>query len=59
MQYALLFYSPDVKICNDNGHVHRTSFSGHAKSIPTNTHVHRMIRHTGHVQTPEHAHRTS
>ena len=28
----VLFNTPDLKINNDNGHVHRTSFSGHAHS---------------------------
>ena len=54
-----LFNTPDLKISNDNGHAHRTSFSGHAQSIPTNRHVHRTIRHTWHAQTSEQAHRTS
>ena len=55
----VLFITPDLKISNDNGHVHRTSFSGHAQSIPTNRHEHRRIGHIGHSQTSEHAHRTS
>ena len=32
---TVLFNTPDLKINNDNGHVHRTSFSGHTQSIPT------------------------
>ena len=32
---SILFNTPDLKINNDNGHVHKTSFSGHAQSIPT------------------------
>ena len=32
----VLFNTPDLQISNDNGHAHRTSFSGHAQSIPTN-----------------------
>ena len=55
----VLFNTPDLKISNDNGHAHRTSFSGHAQSIPTNRHSHRTIGHTGHAQTSEHVHRTS
>ena len=35
-----LFNTPDLKISNDNGYAQRTSFSGHAQSIPTNRHVH-------------------
>ena len=54
----VLFNTPDRKIGNNNGHVHRTSFSGHAQSIPINRHSHRTIGHTGHVQTSGHAHRT-
>ena len=54
-----LFNIPDLKISNDNGHVDRTSFSGHAQSIPTNRHVHRTIRHTRQDQTSKYVHRTS
>ena len=50
---------PELKISNDNGHVHRTSLSGYAQSIPTNRDAHRTVGHTGHAQTPEHVHRTS
>ena len=32
--------TPDLKISNDNGHVHRTSFIGHVQSITTNRHMH-------------------
>ena len=39
--------------------MHRTSFSGHAQSIPTNNYLHRTIGHTGHAYTLEHTHRTS
>ena len=53
------FNTPDLKICNENGHAHRTSFSGHDQSIPTKSHLVRTIGHTGHAQTSEHAHRTS
>ena len=48
----VLFNTPDLKINNDNGHVH----SGHAQSIPTNRHMHRTIGHTGHALNSEHAH---
>ena len=47
----ILFNTPDLKISNDNGLVHRTSFSGHVQSIPTNRHVHRTTEHTGNAQT--------
>ena len=30
------FNTPDLKISNDNGHVHRISFSSHVQFIPTN-----------------------
>ena len=43
----------------DNGHVHKTSFSGLAQSIPSNRHTHRTLGHTGHGLNLEHAHRTS
>ena len=36
----VLFNTSDLKINNDNGHVHRTFSSAHAKSIPTNRHMH-------------------
>ena len=55
----ILFNTPDLKVNNDNGHVHRTPFSGHAQSIPTNRHTHRTIGHTGHALNLEHVHRTS
>ena len=55
----VLFNTLDLKFSNDNGHVHRTSFSGNAQSIPTNRHVHRTIGHTGHAQTSGYAHGTS
>ena len=55
----VLFNIPDLKINNDNGHVHRTSLSGHTQSIPTNRYLHRTIGHTGHALNLEHAHRTS
>ena len=32
----VLLNTPDVKINNANGHVHRTYITGHAQSIPTN-----------------------
>ena len=41
---TVLFNTPDLKISNDNGHVYRTSFSGHAQSIPTNRHAHMNYR---------------
>ena len=50
---------PDLKINNDNGHVHRTSFSGHAQSIPTNRHMHRTLGHAWQAMNLEHVHRTS
>ena len=50
---------PDLKISNDNGHAHRTSFSGHAQSFPTNRHAYRTVGHTGHAHISEHVHRTS
>ena len=34
----VLFNTPDLKINNANGHVHRTSSGGHAEFIPTNRH---------------------
>ena len=55
----VLFNTPELKINNDNRHAHRTSFSEHSQSIPTNRHVHRTIRHTGCAQMSEHVHRTS
>ena len=55
----VLLNTPDLKISNDSGHMHRTSFSGHAQPIPTNRHVHRTIGHIGHAQTSKHLHRTS
>ena len=55
----VLFNTPDLKINNDNGHANKTSFSGHAQSIPTNRHVHRTTGHIGHALNSEHAHRTS
>ena len=55
----VLFSTPELKIRNDNGPVHRTPISGHAQSIPTNRHVHRIIGQTGHAQTFEHVHRSS
>ena len=55
----VLFNTPDLKISNDNGHAHRTSFSGHAQSIPANMHSHRTKGLTRHAQTSEHMHRTS
>ena len=54
-----LFNIPDLKISNDSGQAHTTSFGGHAQSIPTNTYVHRTTGNTGHAQTSEHAHTTS
>ena len=51
----ILFNTPDLKVSNDNEHVHRTSFNVHAQSIPTNRHAHRTIGHIGHAQTSEHA----
>ena len=38
----VLFNAPDIKLNNGNGHAQRTSFSGHAQSIPTNRHLHRI-----------------
>ena len=55
----VLFNTPDLKVNNDNGHAHRTSFIGHAHSIPTNTYTHRTIGHTGHALNSEHVCRTS
>ena len=55
----VLFNTPDLKVSNDNRHAHRTSFSGHAQSIPTSRLAHRTIEHIGHAQTSEHVHRTS
>ena len=55
----VLFSTPELRISNDNGHVHRKPISGHVQSISTNRHAHRTIGHTGHAQTSEHAHRTS
>ena len=39
--------TPDLKIINDDGHVHRTSLCGHAQSIPTNRYLYRTIGHKG------------
>ena len=50
----ILFNTPDLIITNDNGHMHRISFSGHAQSMPTNRHVHRTKGHIGQAQTSEH-----
>ena len=55
----VLSNTPDLKIDNDNGHVYRTSLSGHAQSIPTNRDLHRTIGHTRHALNSEYAHRTS
>ena len=55
----VLFNTPDLKINNGKGHVHRTCLSGHAASIPTNRLSHRNIGHTGDALNSEHAHRTS
>ena len=54
----VLFNTPDLKI-NDNGHVHSTSLSGHAQSIPTNRHIYRTLGHIRHALNSEHVHRTS
>ena len=51
----VLSNTPNHKINNDNGHVHRTSLRGHAQPIPTN----RTTAHTGHALNSEHVHRTS
>ena len=45
----VLLNTPNLKINNDNRHAPRTSLSGHVQSIPTNRHLHRTIRHTGHA----------
>ena len=45
-------------VSNDNGDVQRTSFSGHAQSIPTNRHAHRTIGHTQHAQTSDNCFKT-
>ena len=55
----VLFNTPDLKISNDNGNAHRTSFSGHAWSIPTNRYALTTIGHTGHARTSVHVHGTS
>ena len=55
----VLFNTPDLKINNDNGHVHDMSLSGHAQSIPTNRHLHRTLMHTGHALNSEYVHRAS
>ena len=54
----VLFNTPDLKINNDNRLAHRTSFSGHTQSIPTNRHMHSTLGHTGHAQNSEHVCRT-
>ena len=55
----ILYNTSELKINNDNEHVHRTSLSGHAQSIPTNRHLHRTLGHIGHALNSEHVHRTS
>ena len=50
----VLLNTPELKINNDNGHVHRTSISELAQSLPSNRHA----EYTGHAKTSEHAHRT-
>ena len=52
----VLFNTPDLKINNDNGHTHRTSFIGHAQSIQTSKHTHSTIGHTGHALNSKHVH---
>ena len=55
----VLFNTPALEISNnDTEHAHRTPFSGHAQSIPTNRHLHGTIGHTGHAQNSEHVHGT-
>ena len=58
----VLFSTPELKIKNDNGHVHGIPISGHAQTIPPSRHAHRKIEHPGHAQRippSEHAHGTS
>ena len=55
----VLYNTPDLKICNGNGHAHKTSFSACVQSIPIIRHTHRTIGHTGDAQTSELVHRTS
>ena len=55
----VLFNTPDLKINNDNGNVHRTSLSWHVQSIPPNRHSHSTIGHTEHALNSEYEHRTS
>ena len=47
----VLFNILDLKVSNDNGQAHRTSFNGHAQSSPTNRHMHRTTGHIGHAHT--------
>ena len=51
IQDRVLLNTPHIRINNDNGHVHKTPFSGHTQSIPTNSHAHRSMGHIGHAQT--------
>ena len=57
----VLFSAPELRINKHNGHVHRTSISGHVQTLPPSRHVHRTTKHFWHVQRtppPENAHRT-
>ena len=50
----VLFNTLDLKINNDYGHLYRTFLSGHAQSIPANSHSHRTIGYTGQSMSTEH-----
>ena len=52
------FNTSDLTINNDNGHVHRTSFSGHAQAIQSNRHSYRTIGQTEHALNSGCVHRT-
>ena len=53
--YRFLFSTPELRVNNDKGHVHKTTICKHPQSLPTNRHAHRTTEHTGHALTSEHA----
>ena len=55
----VLFNTSDLQVNNNKGYVHRTPFTWHAQSNPTNRDFHRTIGHTGNALNSEYVHRTS
>ena len=55
---GVLFSTPELRINNDNVHVHRTPISGHVQHLPPNKHAHRTIEYPGNAQTAKHVDRT-